>query len=72
MTRMRQPTPPIMATTLRSVSATVGADFAIPPPAHPTYDLQHVIRLALAEDAGDRGTSSAFEFFAHQNFHLEL
>lgn len=28
---------------------------SIPPPAHPTYDLKHVIRLALAEDAGDQG-----------------
>lgn len=36
-------------------SATEGAKFAVPPPAHPTYDLLHVIRLALAEDAGDQG-----------------
>jgi hypothetical protein len=28
---------------------------SIPPPVHPTYDLQQLIRLALAEDAGDRG-----------------
>ncbi|XP_024027582.1 nicotinate-nucleotide pyrophosphorylase [carboxylating], chloroplastic isoform X2 [Morus notabilis] len=27
----------------------------IKPPSHPTYDLQGVIKLALAEDAGDRG-----------------
>lgn len=28
---------------------------AIKPPSHPTYDLEAVIKLALAEDAGDRG-----------------
>ncbi|XP_024466069.1 nicotinate-nucleotide pyrophosphorylase [carboxylating], chloroplastic isoform X1 [Populus trichocarpa] len=27
----------------------------IKPPSHPTYDLKGVIKLALAEDAGDRG-----------------
>eukprot|EP00262_Sarcandra_glabra_P001010 TRINITY_DN11027_c0_g1_i1.p1 TRINITY_DN11027_c0_g1~~TRINITY_DN11027_c0_g1_i1.p1 ORF type:complete len:362 (-),score=58.19 TRINITY_DN11027_c0_g1_i1:326-1411(-) len=27
----------------------------IKPPSHPTYDLQAVIKLALSEDAGDRG-----------------
>lgn len=35
--------------------AAEGVKSAIPPPAHPTYDLLHVIRLALAEDAGDQG-----------------
>ncbi|KAF7827689.1 nicotinate-nucleotide pyrophosphorylase [carboxylating], chloroplastic isoform X1 [Senna tora] len=29
--------------------------FAIKPPIHPTYDLKNVIKLALAEDAGDQG-----------------
>ncbi|KAJ1418439.1 Quinolinate phosphoribosyl transferase, C-terminal [Sesbania bispinosa] len=29
--------------------------FAIKPPMHPTYDLKGIIKLALAEDAGDRG-----------------
>ncbi|XP_057737095.1 quinolinate phosphoribosyltransferase [decarboxylating] 1a [Arachis stenosperma] len=29
--------------------------FAIKPPSHPTYDLKGIIKLALAEDAGDRG-----------------
>nr|XP_027189793.1 nicotinate-nucleotide pyrophosphorylase [carboxylating], chloroplastic isoform X3 [Cicer arietinum] len=29
--------------------------FAIKPPLHPTYDLKGIIKLALAEDAGDRG-----------------
>ncbi|XP_061375383.1 quinolinate phosphoribosyltransferase [decarboxylating] 1a isoform X2 [Gastrolobium bilobum] len=29
--------------------------FAIQPPLHPTYDLKGIIKLALAEDAGDRG-----------------
>lgn len=28
---------------------------AVKPPSHPTYDLKAVIKLALAEDAGDRG-----------------
>ena len=31
----------------------------VAPPAHPTYDLKAVIALALAEDAGDRGTQLA-------------
>lgn len=31
----------------------------VAPPAHPTYDLRAVIALALAEDAGDRGTQLA-------------
>lgn len=31
----------------------------VAPPAHPTYDLRAVIVLALAEDAGDRGTQLA-------------
>ena len=35
----------------------------IKPPSHPTYDLKGVIKLALAEDAGDRGfDSSLFKF----------
>ena len=28
---------------------------AIRPPSHPTYDLKGIIKLALAEDAGNRG-----------------
>lgn len=28
---------------------------SVKPPSHPTYDLKGVIKLALAEDAGDRG-----------------
>ncbi|KAB5544824.1 hypothetical protein DKX38_012936 [Salix brachista] len=28
---------------------------AVKPPSHPTYDMKGVIKLALAEDAGDRG-----------------
>ncbi|KAH7653608.1 nicotinate-nucleotide pyrophosphorylase (carboxylating) protein [Dioscorea alata] len=28
---------------------------AVKPPSHPTYDIKTVIKLALAEDAGDRG-----------------
>ena len=41
-----------------SVSAKPGISvqsMVIKPPSHPTYDLQGVIKLALAEDAGDRG-----------------
>lgn len=41
--------------TARSESAIMGVKCNIPAPAHPTYDLLQVIRLALAEDAGDRG-----------------
>lgn len=26
------------------------------PPSHPTYDLKGIIKLALSEDAGDRGS----------------
>lgn len=40
---------------VRAASPTEAVKFAIPPPAHPTYDLLHVIRSALAEDAGDQG-----------------
>ncbi|MQL87880.1 hypothetical protein Taro_020432 [Colocasia esculenta] len=31
------------------------ASMVIKPPSHPTYDLKAIIRLALSEDAGDRG-----------------
>jgi len=41
---------------VHSESVSEGVKFAIPPPAHPTYDLLHLIRLSLAEDAGDHGT----------------
>jgi len=37
--------------------------FAIKPPEHPTYDLKGVIKLALAEDAGDRGLYLYFSCF---------
>ncbi|EYU24102.1 hypothetical protein MIMGU_mgv1a0195121mg, partial [Erythranthe guttata] len=44
------------------MSATAASNVGIPagslvvkPPAHPTYDLNGVIQLALSEDAGDRG-----------------
>ena len=40
---------------VRAASSAESVEFAIPPPAHPTYDLLNVIRLALAEDAGDQG-----------------
>lgn len=32
----------------------------IKPPSHPTYDLNGVIKLALAEDAGDQGFFISF------------
>ncbi|XP_039173993.1 nicotinate-nucleotide pyrophosphorylase [carboxylating], chloroplastic isoform X2 [Eucalyptus grandis] len=44
-----------------SAAATTGSPalsfegMAVKPPSHPTYDLEGVIKLALAEDAGDRG-----------------
>lgn len=33
---------------------------AIKPPSHPTYDLKGIIKLALAEDAGNRGLAICF------------
>lgn len=36
-----------------------GSSMAIKPPSHPTYDLKAVIKLALAEDAGDTGSLSS-------------
>eukprot|EP00897_Mesotaenium_endlicherianum_P002596 jgi/Mesen1/2364/ME000156S01513 len=38
-----------------SAPASVNERASIPPPAHPTYDILSVIKLALAEDAGDQG-----------------
>ncbi|XP_015578975.1 nicotinate-nucleotide pyrophosphorylase [carboxylating], chloroplastic isoform X2 [Ricinus communis] len=35
--------------------STLFQSMTIKPPSHPTYDLKGVIKLALAEDAGDRG-----------------
>lgn len=32
------------------------ASMTVKPPSHPTYDLKDIIKLALAEDAGDRGS----------------
>lgn len=34
--------------------------FTVKPPLHPTYDLKGIIKLALAEDAGDRGLCPNF------------
>ncbi|KAL2518886.1 Nicotinate-nucleotide pyrophosphorylase [carboxylating] [Abeliophyllum distichum] len=42
------------ATATRNVGMSVGS-LVVKPPAHPTYDLNGVIQLALSEDAGDRG-----------------
>lgn len=42
------------ATASKNVGIRVGSP-VVEPPAHPTYDLNSVIRLALSEDAGDRG-----------------
>lgn len=36
---------------------------AIKLPSHPTYDLKSVVKLALAEDAGDRGSIQSFSCF---------
>lgn len=42
------------------------------PPAHPTYDLKEVIKLALSEDAGDRGPfSSLLSTFPNFYFFLK-
>lgn len=40
-----------------SVSDMIGSieSMEVNPPSHPTYDLKGLIRLALEEDAGDRG-----------------
>ncbi|GFS32913.1 quinolinate phoshoribosyltransferase [Actinidia rufa] len=42
------------ATATRSPGMSIES-VAVKPPSHPTYDLKGVIKLALAEDAGDRG-----------------
>lgn len=47
-----------------------GSSMAIKPPSHPTYDLKAVIKLALAEDAGDTG--SLFRLLSIKSFHLYL
>ncbi|XP_042033400.1 nicotinate-nucleotide pyrophosphorylase [carboxylating], chloroplastic-like isoform X1 [Salvia splendens] len=44
-----------MSATATRSTATPAASMAVKPPAHPTYDLKSVIRLALSEDAGDLG-----------------
>lgn len=36
----------------------------VKPPVHPTYDLKGVIKLALSEDAGDKGPISV-DIFTH-------
>ncbi|KFK33353.1 hypothetical protein AALP_AA5G002900 [Arabis alpina] len=41
--------------TTQGVSQQGSSSMAIKPPSHPTYDLKAVIKLALAEDAGDTG-----------------
>lgn len=32
------------------------SSMTVKPPSHSTYDLKGIIKLALAEDAGDRGS----------------
>ncbi|XP_028759064.1 nicotinate-nucleotide pyrophosphorylase [carboxylating], chloroplastic isoform X1 [Neltuma alba] len=44
-----------MSSTGVTSSTTTPKSFAIKPPMHPTYDLKNIIKLALAEDAGDKG-----------------
>lgn len=49
-----------------SVSDVIGSieSTEVNPPSHPTYDLKGLIRLALEEDAGDRGwNSDSLQFF---------
>ncbi|KAJ0974521.1 hypothetical protein J5N97_016486 [Dioscorea zingiberensis] len=43
--------------------ALVGS-MVVKPPSHPTYDMKAVIKLALAEDAGDRGIALAEMIFS--------
>ncbi|KAI9079810.1 hypothetical protein K1719_038220 [Acacia pycnantha] len=47
-----------MSSTDVTSSTTSSKSFAIKPPVHPTYDLKNIIKLALAEDAGDKGDIS--------------
>lgn len=44
-----------MATATATATAATSPAFSIPPPQHPTYDINRVIRAALEEDAGDLG-----------------
>ena len=44
-----------MSSTNVTSSMVSSKSFAIKPPVHPTYDLKNIIKLALAEDAGDQG-----------------
>ncbi|KAG0573482.1 hypothetical protein KC19_VG182300 [Ceratodon purpureus] len=48
----RRPAPVMVMVSATSLAE--GVKFAIPPPAHPTYNFLYVIRSALAEDAGDQ------------------
>eukprot|EP00252_Welwitschia_mirabilis_P002781 TRINITY_DN1276_c0_g1_i2.p1 TRINITY_DN1276_c0_g1~~TRINITY_DN1276_c0_g1_i2.p1 ORF type:complete len:367 (+),score=87.07 TRINITY_DN1276_c0_g1_i2:343-1443(+) len=43
----------------KAIVASSNSRFTVTPPAHPTYDLRNVIKLALAEDAGDKGDISS-------------
>lgn len=47
--------------------------FTIKPPVHPTYDLKGIIKLALAEDSGDRGCClNFFGFFPNFGFIVSI
>lgn len=43
------------ATGVKNQGVVTTDSLVIKPPAHPTYDLKAVIKLALAEDAGNIG-----------------
>ncbi|KAI4378802.1 hypothetical protein MLD38_016232 [Melastoma candidum] len=47
--------PPPPRRVMASASGRLPESMAIRPPSHPTYDLRRIIKLALAEDAGDKG-----------------
>ncbi|KAK3043893.1 hypothetical protein RJ639_000592 [Escallonia herrerae] len=44
-----------MTATTNKIHGVSTESISVKPPAHPTYDLKAVIKLALAEDAGNRG-----------------
>lgn len=53
-----------MAATATAKAVISLQSMVVKPPSHPTYDLQGVIKLALAEDAGDRGSSCFLAFLS--------
>lgn len=50
-------------TATTNVGKSIESVIVKPPPVHPTYDLKGVIKLALSEDAGDKGFTFFVLFF---------